>query len=294
MVPLNDSQLRSFLVIADCGSFSQAEHILFLSKQALKKQMDALEAELQCSLFVRSPQGIQLTEAGTAFLSAAPRILREISSSLTLCRQASLHRRPIQVSIPSHPAFLFSVPTWQFCQENPDILIQYHFQTPWEDASPPQQILAGDTDVYLSTLNLRSAYPVEYTPLIQLPYVCLLPPGHPLSQRGPALSPEDLRGQELTLSRFSWSSQLETALSPYCHLSIQEESAAPELELAYNTCFAGGIFLTSSCHSSHTQPLLTLPLSLPLRQELGFLYSATAPEQVLRYVRGMKELLNRP
>ena len=39
---MNDKQLRSMIVIAQCGSFSRAEEQLFISKQALKKQMDAL------------------------------------------------------------------------------------------------------------------------------------------------------------------------------------------------------------------------------------------------------------
>ena len=65
---MNDKQLRSMIVIAQCGSFSRAEEQLFISKQALKKQMDALEAELRVTLFIRTPKGIQLTPAGQAFL----------------------------------------------------------------------------------------------------------------------------------------------------------------------------------------------------------------------------------
>ena len=47
---MNDSQLRAFVEVASCGSFSKAADKLFLSKQALKKQIDALEHELGFTL----------------------------------------------------------------------------------------------------------------------------------------------------------------------------------------------------------------------------------------------------
>ena len=106
---MNDIQLRSFLIVTDCGSFSQAEKVLFLSKQALKKQMDALEEELQCTLFIRTPQGIQLTEAGATFLSMVPKILKEMDNSVALRRQVNQRRRPVRVCIPNHPAPLLEI-----------------------------------------------------------------------------------------------------------------------------------------------------------------------------------------
>ena len=50
---MNDNQLRSFLTVAECGSFSKAEEGSFLSKQALIKQIDALEDELGFRLLSR-------------------------------------------------------------------------------------------------------------------------------------------------------------------------------------------------------------------------------------------------
>jgi len=58
---MNDKQLQSFIVVAKLGSFSKAADELFLSKQALKKQIDSLERELCFTLFIRSAQGMTLT-----------------------------------------------------------------------------------------------------------------------------------------------------------------------------------------------------------------------------------------
>lgn len=288
---MNDSQLRSFLIIADCGSFSQAENILFLSKQALKKQMDALEEELQCPLFLRSSQGLRLTEAGTAFLTAAPEILRRMEDAGTLCRQAHLQRRPVRVTVSNHLTLLLAQPTWRFCQENPDIQVQFCL-VPTGAFSPPHEILSGITDVYVVSLNLQTAQPVEYTFLTRLPYKCLLAPDHPLArERGP-LDPGLLTGHQVTMNRFSWSPQIIDALSPYCPVAVREEATASELELAYNTCLSGGVYVTSAYYTDQLPVLTARPLALPLYREIGLLYGAAASPEIRRYVRAMKTLMD--
>ncbi len=290
---MNDIQLRSFLIITDCGSFSQAEKVLFLSKQALKKQMDALEEELQCTLLIRTPQGIQLTDAGSAFLAAVPKILKEMDTSVALCRQVNRRRRPVRVCVPNHPAPLLAKPTWEFCQKNPDIVVQFQFNSA-EALSPPQMIADGVIDVFEASLDLNMSHPLEYTPIVWLPYVCMVTPGHPLAGKGGAVSPEELAGREVFFSRFSWCPELMEALSPYCHITVREEATASELELAYNICYAGGIYITAAYCTDYMPPLLSLPLALPFRREIGLLCSDTAPDEVRRYVRAMKAMLGDP
>lgn len=48
--------LRTFLTVADCGSFTKASEKLFISATAIMKQMNTLEAQLQLQLIQRSPQ----------------------------------------------------------------------------------------------------------------------------------------------------------------------------------------------------------------------------------------------
>ncbi len=60
-------QAQYVLEIARCGSISKAAAALYLSQPALSAQLRALEEELDCRLFRRSPQGVALTEAGSSF-----------------------------------------------------------------------------------------------------------------------------------------------------------------------------------------------------------------------------------
>lgn len=68
-------QAQYVLEIARLGSISKAAAALFLSQPALSAQLSALEQELECPLFTRSPRGVELTEAGRRFCQyAAPAV----------------------------------------------------------------------------------------------------------------------------------------------------------------------------------------------------------------------------
>lgn len=59
-----DQKIRYFLKAAESGSFSAAAHEMYISAQALTKQIKLLEDELGGALFHRSPQGVTLTSFG--------------------------------------------------------------------------------------------------------------------------------------------------------------------------------------------------------------------------------------
>ena len=57
-------QLETFLRVADAGSFNKAAEELFITPPAVIKQITSLESGLGVKLFIRSPRGLKLTEAG--------------------------------------------------------------------------------------------------------------------------------------------------------------------------------------------------------------------------------------
>ena len=57
-------QLRAFLEVAQCKSFTAAAHRMFVSHSTVSREVSALEAELGVSLFDRGNRVIGLTEAG--------------------------------------------------------------------------------------------------------------------------------------------------------------------------------------------------------------------------------------
>ncbi len=66
-----NSLLKTFLCIADCGSFNKAAEQLFLTPTAVMKQMNLLEKHLDLQLIQRTNHGITLTECGQSIYKDA-------------------------------------------------------------------------------------------------------------------------------------------------------------------------------------------------------------------------------
>lgn len=69
-------QLREFLVLAEERNFRRAAERLHMAQPPLTRQIRALEDELGAPLFVRTPKGVELTEAGLALLDEVPNLLK--------------------------------------------------------------------------------------------------------------------------------------------------------------------------------------------------------------------------
>ena len=67
--------LRSFVTVADFGSYTQASELLGRSQPAISMQLKKLETLLECSLFQRNEQKLDLTEDGRILFDYARKIL---------------------------------------------------------------------------------------------------------------------------------------------------------------------------------------------------------------------------
>jgi DNA-binding transcriptional LysR family regulator len=71
-------QLEAFLQVATQRSFSRAAESLRLTQPSVTARIQSLERDLGESLFERNGRGVSLTEAGTAFLPHAQRVLKAL------------------------------------------------------------------------------------------------------------------------------------------------------------------------------------------------------------------------
>src|ERR1700682_112706 len=76
--PWDIRPLRSFLAVAEAGSFSRAADRLGISQPSVSQQMRDLEAGLRVSLFQRRGKRILLTPRGQIFQEHAPALLRHL------------------------------------------------------------------------------------------------------------------------------------------------------------------------------------------------------------------------
>ncbi|WP_019927600.1 LysR family transcriptional regulator [Nocardia sp. BMG111209] len=72
-------QLKALVTVAEVGSVTRAAELLHLVQPAVTRQIRAMETELGVTLFERTRNGMQLTEAGAIMAERARRALRELA-----------------------------------------------------------------------------------------------------------------------------------------------------------------------------------------------------------------------
>jgi DNA-binding transcriptional LysR family regulator len=73
------AQIQAFVEVARRGNVSRAAEALHLTQPALTARIQRLEKDLQARLFLRTPRGMKLTQAGEAYLPYAVRALENLA-----------------------------------------------------------------------------------------------------------------------------------------------------------------------------------------------------------------------
>lgn len=80
------SQLRSFVAVAEAGSYIKASDLMEMPQPTLSRQVRALEVELRATLFHRHGRGVRLTDRGKKFIEYARSVLHTIDAAVLSVR----------------------------------------------------------------------------------------------------------------------------------------------------------------------------------------------------------------
>ena len=80
--------MRHFLAVAEEGHIGRAAARLHLSQPPLTRHIQALEEKIGVALFVRTPKGMTLTDAGRTLLQETPNLLALAQQALERTRLA--------------------------------------------------------------------------------------------------------------------------------------------------------------------------------------------------------------
>jgi DNA-binding transcriptional LysR family regulator len=146
--PLDIDQLRTFVAIADTGSFTRAADVVHKTQSAVSMQMKRLEERLQRPVFVREGRQSRLTEDGERVLDYARRILRLNFECLAIFNEEELSGR-IRLGVPDDYADRYL----------PGILARFSRSNPRAEVtvvcepSPMlvERVIAGDLDIAIVT-----------------------------------------------------------------------------------------------------------------------------------------------
>ncbi|OBI37558.1 LysR family transcriptional regulator [Mycobacterium colombiense] len=120
------SQLRTFIAVVDQGGFTAAGRRLGLTQPAVSRTVAALEKELGLPLFLRRPDGLSLTEAGSIALTHAREAVRHLALMRTeVAGLAGDITGTLRLaSVPTATATLVAPQLQTFAQRHPAVTIR--------------------------------------------------------------------------------------------------------------------------------------------------------------------------
>ncbi len=111
MPPVDLRQLRYFVAIAECGSFSKAAQRLHIAQPALSQHVRNMETDLGVELLFRTPQGVRPTEAGDTLLRHARIMLGQMEVAREAVRgQQSEPEGEVRFGLPGTISQMLCVP----------------------------------------------------------------------------------------------------------------------------------------------------------------------------------------
>lgn len=167
--------LEAVLAVYEQGSFSAAATALFLSQPALTRRVAQLERELDTRLFIRTPQGVVVTDTGTALIGPARRALHEAESirgAIDMVRSGT--RGTLSIVGMPNLSTSFGHAIGQFHEALPEV--EFRMATAETTAAAVAMVEAGQHDLAIVDLPLLSDRLVAH-PLVKQDFLVVLGPG---------------------------------------------------------------------------------------------------------------------
>lgn len=295
---LFNSQLETFVVVADEGSFSKAAEKLFISTTAVIKQINTLEEDTNIQLFQRSFKGVSLTEAGKSFYSDAKYIIKYLEDSVNRAKTITSSDNTIKVGTsimtPSHlllelwpnihnlyPNLKFKLVSFENTPENArEILL---------NLGKNIDIVAGIFDD--TFLDYRQC---EATEVSKVKFCCAVPIHHRLAEKE-KITLDDLKGENFMVIKKGWSSYVD---------KIREDltNNYPEINLidfsfynveVFNRCESENNILLTIEYWKNVHPLLKLiPVDWDYTIPYGFLHSPNPSPRVEAFLKAVIKIKN--
>jgi LysR family glycine cleavage system transcriptional activator len=184
--------LRAFAVAGRHLSFTRAAEELHVTQGAVSRLVKQLEADLGVSLFSRGPRGLELTEAGAAYLPPlADAFERMQAATRLIMRSARPANRLAITMLPTFAMRWFMPRLADFHQLNPDIAVDVtSADRPVDFASEPVDVgIQYGSGQWAESLHAEFLFPETVT-LVASPA---------LLKRRPLAGPDDVKRHTLLM-----------------------------------------------------------------------------------------------
>ena len=265
--PLN--AIRAFEAAARNRSFSRAADELHVTQGAISRHIKTLEQFLNCQLFLRHPQGVELTDAGEQLLPDLTASFERITRAIRLVSASDKELRII--SAPTL-AIRWLIPyLQQYQSENPDIRIS----TSWFNSSY-EEFYEGGYDIGIDSQSSAESGRPDGLESVYLKSESLTPVCSPeyLNSMPPITQPSDLASFNVihsSLNRWDWCLWFESAGVDISE--VKQERLFDTEEMAIRAAITGmGIAVVDIdlVQSELNDGRLVAPVDIVVREGTGY------------------------
>ena len=191
-------QLRAFVAVARQGSFTVAAESLYITQSALSGLIKELEQTLGLRLFDRSTRRLQLSDTGRDLYPQIEKILQELEAVVDEVGNIKQLRQGLVRVAASQLLAATTLPVQmaQFRTRHPQVQLRL-VDSPVETVV--SRVFANEVDFGIGPERDPNS-DIIATRWFRLPFMAVLPPGHPLAER----------------ERLEW-----TDLAPYSLITLQ-------------------------------------------------------------------------
>ena len=192
-------QLHYFLVLCDEMNYSRAAQRLFLSRQALRQSISALEAELCGPLFLSAHHKLTLTDRGMSLQRHAAPVVEQFQQMQASLRAEIQSAQPVRIgiSVSLVPDYLPGLETQldKFRQQYPHVEMRFRMM---DNDAVADDVEQGELDAGL-VIDLGCAAPVLARTTLRADPACLLVPRWHAFWDKESIPLTELRGQRVLL-----------------------------------------------------------------------------------------------
>lgn len=289
---MNLRQIKCFLLIAELRNFSRAAEQLYITQSAATQQIRAMENELGFSLFIRNKRNVELTEAGQQLYSQIKSPYETIEHTISKIQTNSSKKQLTLAYYPVTKEHLIPQLLQLFHQQLPQYTLSLERYFP-EDMCPALNAHRIDFALLsLEDIDSRHHNTVEFTPLIQPYFVCIMPKTHPLANSS-VIHRDMLVGQTIAVPR---------SAHPWKTIQYIRDFVTPikdQVHIVESDSGDGINTLLSSYHAITIRPSyamsdsiseVNIPLECDYKMQYGLAVNKNCPIDIRRFVRAAKDL----
>ena len=290
------NQLKTFIIVADCGSFSKAAEQLYVTTASIMKQMNSLEERIDIKLLNRSKQGISLTPAGKSIYKDGKKIIEQCEAAVEKAKKLSIHGKHIikvGTSILNPCKVLLDI--WnKISDHHPEYTIQIiPFDDEHNNILSVIERLGTDFDFIVGVCDSsRWLKRANMLPLGTYNKCISMPAYHKLSSKK-KLKLKDLYGETLMMVQPGDSPVNDFIRNDLMtnHPQINLKSTYSFYDInTFNDCEqTGNLLLNIECWKDVHPSLVTLPVEWDYEIPYGLLYSLNPSKEILSFIELIKE-----